>query len=291
MSQTKLKIMLISKRLSSYPWGTGNFFHKSLVKLGHQIIDVDVDKHKDQLPQLAVMQQRYKADLLITLKGQGIAPDWVAAVKCPTVLWYQDDATEWQIARDDLSTYGPVYDHVYYFDDAGIELLKSLGIQNPKVLHCATDPETYTYQPNTEKIFDISFVGNVSPTRRQLLDRLQRKFRVHVATVFMHDMVNIFNMSKINFNLSVGKTGYPLRVFEALGMGGFLLTSDVPAKYRLFKDKTHLVYYNDDNVEDLVTYYLAHDKVRANIARLGYKEVMQKHTFDLRMKQLLKEVL
>lgn len=290
MTKSALKIILVSKRLS-HPWATGNFFYKSLTKLGHQVVDVDIDKHRDQLAYLPAIQQRYGADLLITLKGHGLLPDWIKAVKCTTVLWYQDDATEWQAARDDLKLYGSVYDYVYYFDDAGIELLKSLGIRDPKILHCATDPEVYTYQPSTPKRFDVSFVGNVSPVRRQLLNRLQRRFQVHVATVFMHNMVTTFNMSKINFNLSVGETGYPLRVFETLGMGGFLLTSDVPIKYRLFKDKTHLVYYNNDNVEDLIAYYLVHDEARANIARLGHQEVLQKHTFDLRMKQLLAEVL
>jgi len=290
MSGTGLKIILVSKRLSR-AWGTGNFFHKSLVKLGHQVIDIDVDKHKDQLPQLAAIQQRYDADLLIALKGQGMLPDWIASVKCPTVLWYQDDAKEWSVARVDLKLCGPAYDHVYYFDAAGLDLLRSLGISNPKFLPCATDPEVYARQPNTPKRFDVSFVGNVSLARRRMLDRLQRKFQVHIATVYMRDMVNIFNMSKINFNLSVGKTGYPLRVFEALGMCSFLLTSDVPVEYRLFEDKVHLVYYNEDNIEDLITYYLTHDRARADIAALGYREVLQKHTFDLRMEQLLVEVL
>lgn len=284
-----MNIILVGKR-SSFPYATGNFFHKALTKLGHTIVDVGIDKHPYLLPRLSHVQQSCNADLLIVLKGHGIQPEWITSVRCPTVLWYQDDAFEWETARDDLLCSGAAYDHVFYFDHAQLEFVKSLGIPNVKFLPCATDPAVYKYIPNTPKVHDISFVGNVSAPRRKILDRIARRFNINVQTVFLDQMVKTFNQTKINFNLSVGKTGFPLRIFEALGMCSFLLTSHVPEEYRLFTDGVHLAYYTDDNLEEQIRYYLDNPELRERIANQGYKEILQKHTFDHRMRQLLKEV-
>ncbi len=283
-----MNIILVGKR-STFAYATGNFFYRALTKLGHTIVDIGIIKHSNLLPRLSDVQRQYKADLLIVLKGHGIRPEWITAVKCPTVLWYQDDAFEWADARNDLLLSGAAYDHVFYFDHAKLELVKSLGI-DAKFLPCATDPVIYKYLPNTPKKYDISFVGNISPPRRIILDRIARNFNINVQTVFLDPMVQIFNQTKINFNLSVGKTGFPLRVFEALGMCSFLLTSHVPEEYRLFIDGVHLAYYTDDNLEAQIRYYLDNPKLRESIANQGYKEVLQKHTFDCRMVQLLKEI-
>lgn len=293
MDQGKLKIMLVSKRLSSYPWGTGNFFHKALISLGHTVVDIDIAQVKNNLnvKDIAEIQQRLGVDLLLVLKGQGMDPKWIMAVKCPTVLWYPDDVFSLPVARADLKSYGSVYDHVYYFDEAGLGELKKLGVRDPKLLLPATDPEVYVHQPTTKKVHDISFVGNIFPARRQLLDRLKKKFQVYEAQVYMHTMISIFNGSKIVFNLGIGKTGYQLRVFEALGMKCFVLTNSVPSQFRVFEDRKHLVYFTNDNVEELIGYYLAHDEERNTIAQNGYEEVLQKHTFGLRVEQLLEEVL
>ena len=284
-----MNIILVGKRLS-FAHATGNFFYRALTKLGHSVTDVDIDKHSNLLPKLSDIQKSYKADLLIVLKGHGIQPEWIAAVNCPTVLWYQDDAFEWECARDDLLLSGAAYDHVFYFDHAQLELVKSLNISNVKYLPCATDPAVYKYKPGTPKMYDISFVGNVSQPRRAMLDRIARSFNINVQTVFLDQMVEVFNRTKINFNLSVGKTGFPLRIFEALGMCSFLLTSHVPEEHRLFVDGVHLAYYTDDNLEAQIQYYLDKPKLRERIANQGYKEVLQKHTFDHRMRQLLEEI-
>lgn len=285
-----LTVILVSKRLSR-PWGTGNFFHKALVKLGHQVVDVAIDAPGAEIQKLPEIQKRCNADLLFVLKGHMMQPEWVSAVNCPTVLWYPDDVMTVPYAVADVKAYGYAYDFVYYFDPAGLHVLKSLGVRDPRVLLPATDPEVYRRLDITEKVYDISFVGNMSPERQALLDRLKRRFNVFEARVFMDEMVDVFNRSKIVFNLGVGGTGYQLRVFEALGMECFLLTNEIPLEFRVLEDRKHLVHYNSNNIEDLAAYYLAHEAERRVIARSGYEEVVDKHTFDLRVQQMLGEVL
>jgi len=80
-------------------------------------------------------------------------------------------------------------------------------------------------------------------------------------------------------------------VFEALGCGSFLLTNELPPEDRLFEDRVHLVYYNDDNIEDLIEYYLVHEEEREVVARQGRDEVIRNHTCVHRIEQILRDVL
>jgi len=281
-----LKIILISKRFTNHPWGTGNFIHKSLTKMGHEVIDIDFVKDRKKLNELL----KQDADLLISYKGSGVNPKLIEMVKCPTVLWYPDDVLSSQQAVNDMRTLGYAYDYVYYFDQAGIDILKKFGLRNPKFLPLATDPEVYAWKNIDEKKYDVSFVGNVYPNRRKLLDRLKSKFNVYETKAYMNEMVDIFNRSKIVLNLAVGKSGYPLRVFEALGCRSFLLTNEIDPKFRIFEDRKHLVYFTDDNIEELIEYYLEHDDEREAVAQNGYQEVIDNHTFEIRMSKVIKDI-
>ncbi|MDY6844797.1 MAG: glycosyltransferase, partial [Thermodesulfobacteriota bacterium] len=280
---SKLRVILISARFSNHPWGTGNFIYKALNELGHEVIDIDFRRDCDRVDELL----NQPADLVITYKGSGINPRLLEMTSCPTILWYPDDVRMMQHAQDDIRRSGYAYDHVYYFDQAGLPLLDQMGISHSSFLPPATDPSVYRYIPGTEKKHDVTFIGNVYPNRRELLDRLKKNFNVLETKAFMEDMVRIVNETKIVLNLGVGKSGYTLRVFEALGCRSFLVTNKIDYEYRLFKDQEHLVYFDDDNIEDIISHYLQHDEERERIALTGYQEVCAHHTFHNRVSKIL----
>ncbi|MFN3531093.1 MAG: glycosyltransferase [Candidatus Brocadia sp.] len=279
----KLRVILIGARLSNYPWGTENFIHKALSEFGHDVIDIDLRRDCNRIGEI----HKIPADLVIVYKGSGLNPRLLEMLSCQAILWYPDDVLTVQHAQEDLQKNGYAYDRVYYFDRAGLEKLRQMGITHSTFLPLATAPAIYKYLPGTEKKHDVVFVGNIYPNRRALLDQLKRKFNVFETMAFMEDMVRIFNEAKIVLNLGIGKTGYQLRVFEALGCRSFLLTNEINMNDRLFKDKEHLVYFNEQNIEDLISYYLNHEDEREAIAENGYREVCAKHTFKHRMHQIL----
>jgi spore maturation protein CgeB len=279
----KLRVILVGARLSNYPWGTENFIHKALSEFGHDVIDIDLRHDYSRIGEI----HKIPADLVIVYKGSGLNPRLLEMLSCPVILWYPDDVLSVPHAQEDLQKNGYAYDRVYYFDQAGLEKLRQMGIAHCTFLPLATDTTVYKYLPGTEKKHDVAFVGNIYPNRRILLDRLKQKFNVLEAKAFMGDMVRIFNEAKIVLNLGIGKTGYQLRVFEALGCRSFLLTNEIDMHNRLFKDKEHLVYFNEQNIEDLISYYLNHDDEREVIAENGYREVCEKHTFKHRVVQIL----
>ena len=100
----------------------------------------------------------------------------------------------------------------------------------------------------------------------------------------------IFNRSKININMTIPniKSGIPLRVWDVLGAGGFLLTNYQAEIGYYFEDGKDLVCYED--IGDLVEkadFYLKHEELRKSIALNGHEKVKKYHTYDERIKKML----
>ena len=104
------------------------------------------------------------------------------------------------------------------------------------------------------------------------------------------EMPIIFHQSKINLNPTAKsiRAGLPLRIWDILSSGGFCMTnyqSELPA---LLTPGVHLDYYGSmEELDEKVAYYLSHEKERAEIARHGYEEVRDHHTYPIRLAQML----
>lgn len=106
-------------------------------------------------------------------------------------------------------------------------------------------------------------------------------------------MPKIFQRSRINLNLSRSfvEYGLPMRVFDVLSCGGFLVTNDKADLGKLFVDGKDLVVFRDtQDLLDICAYYLEHEDERQAIARQGLATVREKHTYELRMIDLFTTV-
>jgi len=96
----------------------------------------------------------------------------------------------------------------------------------------------------------------------------------------------VYKNSKINLNItlrSIG-SGIPLRCFDIMGCGGFLLTNYQADLFELFEPNKDFVYYTDyEDLLEKVDYYLKHDEKRERIARNGYEKVKERHTYKERL--------
>ncbi|MGP4082422.1 glycosyltransferase family protein [Pseudalkalibacillus sp. R45] len=82
-----------------------------------------------------------------------------------------------------------------------------------------------------------------------------------------------------------------LKYFEAAGCGSLLLASGSRELQDLgFIDGETYVEVNENNFHEKAMYYLHNDKERQRIAANGIKLVKQKHTTEIRAKQLLKQI-
>lgn len=99
-------------------------------------------------------------------------------------------------------------------------------------------------------------------------------------------MPQIIKCSKINLNMTNRpiKTGLPLRIFDLMGAGGFVISNyqaEIPEHFVPGED---IVLY--DSIPDLldkIAYYLAHDDERIQIATNGHEKIKQAHTYDMRL--------
>ncbi len=110
---------------------------------------------------------------------------------------------------------------------------------------------------------------------------------------YIYEMPHIFSQSKINLNITLRniKTGIPLRIWDILGAGGFVLTNFQAELKELFEQGKHLDWYSSHNeMMDKIAYYLAHDKERQRIAKEGNMLVKKEHTMEKRVQVILETV-
>ncbi|MBQ1527264.1 MAG: glycosyltransferase [Lachnospiraceae bacterium] len=108
------------------------------------------------------------------------------------------------------------------------------------------------------------------------------------------EMPKIFNISKINLNITIRpiESGLPLRIFDIMGSGGFVLTNYQAEITDLFEPGKELEVYTD--YEELVLkcrYYLEHEEERKRIAENGHRKVAEYYTYELRVMEMLKLIL
>lgn len=106
-------------------------------------------------------------------------------------------------------------------------------------------------------------------------------------------MPYVFHCSKINLNISLRsiRSGIPLRAFDIIGCGGFLLSNYQADFADCFTAGEDFDFYEDEN--DLLRkldYYLSHDSIRAEIAANGRRKLAGQHTFQHRIRQMLEVI-
>jgi hypothetical protein len=206
-----------------------------------------------------------------------------------------------------------VYDLMLSQLSATVELFRRAGVR-AEVNHLAFEPavlDALPAQPTQD--IDVSFVGTVSPDHRQRIALLEAVAVRHQLALFgnppralpasspLHrcfrgevwgaDMYQALRRSKITLNSHIdmaGREAGNMRLFEATGVGAFLLTD--------FKDNLHTLFAPDrevaawrtiDECLAAIERYLADDNARTEIAQAGQARTMAQHTYRHRAAEIL----
>lgn len=100
----------------------------------------------------------------------------------------------------------------------------------------------------------------------------------------------VYKMADINLNITLRSilNGIPLRAFEIMGAGGFLLTNYQSDFLTFFTPGEDFVFYESkQDLLDKTAYYLQNEKERKEIAKNGFKKVAAEHTFRHRAEEML----
>lgn len=114
---------------------------------------------------------------------------------------------------------------------------------------------------------------------------------LHEGVKTLTEMPKVFRLSKINLNMTIKpiQTGLPLRIFDILGCGGFLMTNYQTELTDYFEIGVDLEAYSSlDELVDKCAYYLTHEDERLQIAQKGYERVKRYHTYPQRILPMLK---
>ena len=187
-----------------------------------------------------------------------------------------------------LSTQIQEYDIIFCAHKSYLDIFQELGLK-VHYLPFAYDPDIHRPMNIAEK-YDLAFIGTITPQRAKVIKEIRKRLkniRFFVGRAWQHDMVKVYNESKIVLNISrLSEINW--RIFEVLGCKRFLLTNRSQEVEELFHDKEHLVMYDD--IESLilnVKEYLQNPEERNIIASQGYEEAAKKHTIFHRAKEVL----
>ena len=107
------------------------------------------------------------------------------------------------------------------------------------------------------------------------------------------EMPLIFARSTINLNMTSKpiRSGIPLRIWDILGCGGFVVTNYQPELPEYFiPGETLEIYESAEDLRDKCLYYLEHPKLAHEIAENGLAMVKEQHTWVHRLETLLSAV-
>ncbi|MBI5747624.1 MAG: glycosyltransferase, partial [Nitrospinae bacterium] len=246
--------------------------------------NVSIDEILKKLP------HGFMPDLFLWIESvYGYFPQGIQKLSFPTACYMIDSHLNLSWHLD----WAKQFDFVFVAQKKYIPDFKNAGCMNVHWLPLGCDPGIHK-KFDVEKVYDIGFVGSITKNhvrRKMLLDKLSRYFNVHVERSFLKDMALTFSRSKIIFNEAI-KDDLNMRVFEALSTGSLLFTDNAKESgfTDFFKDREHLVIYNDENIIELADYYLIHPKEREAIAERGREDVLKLHTYDHRVREMMENI-
>jgi spore maturation protein CgeB len=167
------------------------------------------------------------------------------------------------------------------------------------------------YNVSDKEIVINEFIGKkcAEVERHRFIDKLAKNFKFDLYTLSNTekmpyiinkgpadsriDMPKIFKCSKINVNMTIKtiESGIPLRIYDIMGNGGFVLTNYQSELSEYFIPNEDFVIY--ESLEDLIfkiSYYLQHEEERKSIADNGYRKVKSLYTVEKRLEQIFEIV-
>lgn len=188
---------------------------------------------------------------------------------------------------------------------------ESLG-KNPQIMEDMKKSLPLTPSPDGVESLEYLFAQYVvnrqitALERQEILTKVSEKFGLDLYTpdrtlkisgctnhgpVDYYDFAPyVFKQAKINLNISLRSiiSGMPLRAFDIMGAGGFLMTNYQSDFMDFFVPGEDFMYYDSQaDLLDKIGYYLANEAERAQVAENGFRKIAEHHTYKNRVDEML----
>ncbi len=247
---------------------------------------------------------KYQPNIIFLFKCKNIYPETIKKLRNKgfiIVNWYPDYYDDWQWIR----THAKNYDYFFTPCEYVLKKLKEIKV-TAYYIPFASEPDTeYVTKP---KKYQATFVGRFTARRSQLFKKVfdadlldiwgyrhwqTSKFNSkYHGEITPSQTLEIIRNSKITLNTLTGTDDTPImsvnyRVFEATGVGGFVLTSYHPPLEKFYKiGKEIEIFKSAEEALAKTRFYLKHDTLREKIARAGWERTKRDHTYLIRLRKL-----
>lgn len=262
-----------------------------------------------------------RPEVVLVTGGHRIMPNALSGLprlKAKAILWTMDPPQP----TDIMPATAPYYDGIFCQGTEYVDIFRQINIKRVRWLPMACDPEIHrrVEVPEGHKSkfgSQIAFVGSYYPHRAEMLQTLHAlnpgiwgpgwnllphdsplRPSLQAAHTTPDTWIKIYSASDmvLSIHYQDPQKHFPVyqaspRVFEAMACGAFVLTDRQKDVLSLFKDGEHLVAFNDDqDLLDKASYFLRHPEERERIAATGKREVLYKHTYAHRVRDLFSHV-
>ena len=287
----------------------------SLARMGHQVWVQDIAAFRNSHERIVAIADglvTVRPDIVFVVDHVGLLPGIISLLAAPprVVSWFYDNPL--QILNEDYLAMNSVY-HIFCWDRSYLPALKRMGFAKVEYQPFATNPDVYRPEATGGFDYEVSFVGTWSPQRMDLLMALAARgisidvfgdelwsrasrpnLRYRGVACNRRDCPRIYARSKINLNITSRQsiTSLPVRVFDVLAAGGFLLTDRREDIERLLMPGRDAIVFEE--VDDLArkSGFISIMKTSGiRIGRTGRETVLANYTFDRILPAMLDRVL
>lgn len=109
----------------------------------------------------------------------------------------------------------------------------------------------------------------------------------------MTEQLKVFQSSGINLNVTLRsiESGVPLRVFDILSVGGFVLTDYRKDAEELFREDEEIVMFRTpEEMMDKLAFYTTHETERKRIAKNGHRRARAEYSYERMLEEILQKI-
>jgi spore maturation protein CgeB len=308
------------------PWNNGWYYKAGFEKNGHRIISPDLSPAEDLPGRVLEMVKDNKPDFLIHTKNELPAEIFQDLRRLTKVIqWYPDP-----VIPDWLPPYVMASDIFLTMAEGLIEDFRELGAEHVFWLTQAFEPSFFRVGRITGEDMevystDVAFVGNLGSKpqylpRRKYLERvIHEGFRFKwwgpkipkkLSTipllagrlgrsyggrfVWGEEYAKVAKLSKIFLAFDTMphiKKSMSARMYTAAGCGAFYMCRHVEGIEDVLEPGREIATFrSEEEMVDMIKYYLKNDGVRKRIAEAGMACVLRNHTYEVRTRQLIRIV-
>ncbi len=261
----------------------------SVLTFGAKETDIVVDALSQNYDELAsqLKSRNFVPDLaLIITVGYGLLLEGIERAPFPLALLY----LEWFFTAQNLYLTSLRVDHIFAVLESSKEDVKRITGKDPLITSLPLMGDRFPQfhpLPEVEKAYDVVYIGNCNPVahpeRTRFFERLAllpEKYKVLIGqtrtpdnkSVILEETNRVNNQARIGINFSQPyMKAVGTRVAHTLMSGTFLLTEHMMDEKDFLADGKNCGFYDPDNLEAKIAYYLAHEEERETMAKNGLK--------------------